>query len=183
VPPLPERVCWAVELLPPALDGAILEVGCAAGLALPLLLARYPAAPVTAIDRSEVQIARARARCASAVASGRLRLHTLGLEAAPDALGDGSSALVLAINVNAFWVTPSPSLRSAAALLEPGGRLHLVYEPPDDTRLRELASTLPTLLARHGFRVTEVTQTRFHASGGLCVAGMRAEGEAGRSAT
>jgi hypothetical protein len=138
---------------------------------------------VTAIDRSDAQVARARTRCAAELASGRLRLHALGLEAAPAALGAGGSALVLAINVNAFWVTPSPSLRSAAALLRPGGWLHLVYEPPSDGQVRKLRTTLPALLAQHGFRVVGVARTRFRASSGLRIAGVRIEDGSTRPAT
>ena len=170
---VPERLHWAVAQLPPTVNGPVLEIGCGAGHAVPLLLARYPDAVVTGIDRSAGQIARAVTRLAGVAGAGRTRLETLDLSAAPGALGRGTFALALAINVNAFWTTPDDALPAAAELMVPGGALHLVYEPPTAERVPVLQASLARALARHGFRVADARSARLRTSTALLVVGER----------
>lgn len=158
---VPERITWAVEQLAPA--DRILEIGCGGGHALPLIRARFPAAEITAIDRSPLQVARARV----AIGDGRARVEQLELSDAPGVLGAFDA--VLAINVNAFWTAPAPSLASLAQLLRPGGRAFIVYEPPSASRLAALRTELCATLGEHGFTVEDVREAAFRASHGMCI--------------
>jgi SAM-dependent methyltransferase len=158
---VPRRITWAVEQLARTPADRILEIGCGAGHALPLIRARFPAADVTAIDRSPLQVARARVR------DGRARVEQLELSDAPGVLGAFDA--VLAINVNAFWTAQAPSLAALARLLRPGGRAFLVYEPPSASRLASLRKELCALLGEHGFTVEDVREEAFDASRGVCI--------------
>ncbi len=180
--PVPERLTWAVAQLPAGTGDAVLEIGCGGGHALALLLARHPRAAFTGIDRSPGQVARACARNAAAVAAGRLRVHALDLHDAADVLGDGAFAHVLAVNVNAFWTTPTTSVASLTRLLAPGGRAYLAYEPPGASGIGALQAALPTALAAHGLAVVDVRTTRFRATQGLCVIAARGAGDRRASA-
>lgn len=175
---VPSRLTWAVQQLPPTVVGPVLEVGCGAGEAAALLLARFPTTPVTAIDRSATQIARARARLAAPVEAGRLRLACLALEAAPRALGHDAFALVLAVNVNAFWTAPARARAAAATLLAPGGHLYLVYEPPGADRVPVLRARLHDTLTAGGF--TDVASVHAVVGGAalVCVRATRPPGTA-----
>jgi SAM-dependent methyltransferase len=173
---VPERVSWAVEQLADGLTGRLLEVGCGPGHAVALLCERLPCSTVTAIDRSALQAARARARNQAAVAAGRVRIEQLTLAGASAVLGTGAFDAAIAINVNAFWTAPAPSLASLARLLTPRGRAYLVYEPPSASRLRAARARLPRLLGEHGFTVEDVRVTTFRASRGLCLVGRVATG-------
>lgn len=160
-----------MDRLPPTVRGPVLEIGCGAGQAAALLLARYPEAAVRAIDRSATQIARARTRLAPGLATGRLRLACLALEEAPTRLADAPFAVALAIDVNAFWTTPDGALRAAGALLAPGGRLVLVYEPPTVARVATLQDALVASLEAHGFTDVLACRATREPSPLLCVHG------------
>ena len=161
----PERISWAVEQLPPS--ARILEVGCGGGHALALIRARFPAAEVAGIDRSPLQAARARALNRIPIEQGRLRVEELALADAPAALGTFDA--VLAINVNAFWTAPGPSLASLSRLLRPAGRAFIIYEPPSASRLLDIRTQLTVLLTSHGFQVEDVREAAFRATHGVCI--------------
>lgn len=166
---IPERVTWAIEQLDLAPSDQVLEIGCGGGHAVTLLCAQLPQGGVTAIDRSGLQVERARARNAAWIASGRARIEQLTLEQAPRALGSGSFDRVLAINVNAFWTAPEPSMTALASLLSSEGLAYLVYEPPSPTRLREARRALPDLVAQGGLVAADVRSATFRRSHGLCI--------------
>ena len=170
---VPERLLWAIDGLPDRIDGPILEVGCGAGHALALLHARYPKATIVGIDRSPGQVAKARERNADAMRTGRLRVEALDLHEASAALGDATFALVLAVNVNAFWTGPESSLASLATLLVPRGVAHLAYEPPNRSALDKLRVALPSALEAGGFAVHETRIDGTGAAGRVCVVAAR----------
>ena len=78
-----ERLVAQARFLEPHVFGAmdfsgcreVLEIGCGVGAEIEILLRRFPAARVTGIDHSEVQLARARNFLREAMASGRARLE------------------------------------------------------------------------------------------------------------
>jgi SAM-dependent methyltransferase len=158
---VPERIRWAVEQLAVRAPDHVLEIGCGSGLAVALLGPRLSRGAITAIDRSALQVARARALNEASIATGRARIESLSLTEAPAAFPEGFDK-ILAINVNAFWTDPAPSVASLCALLRPGGRACLVYEPPSAAALRDLRASLPALLQAHGLVVEDV---RLGASG------------------
>jgi protein-L-isoaspartate O-methyltransferase len=60
--PVPERVRWAVERLAVQPSDRVLEIGCGSGVAATMICERLVEGQMLAIDRSEVQIERARRR-------------------------------------------------------------------------------------------------------------------------
>jgi protein-L-isoaspartate O-methyltransferase len=164
----PERVVWGVEQLAPAPADHVLEIGCGPGYGVALLCQKLARGSVTAIDRSALQVEKARSLNRECIASGRARVEAITLAEAPVALGK-RFLKVLAINVNAFWTEPAASLSSLAALLRRGGRAFLVYEAPSAAGLHQLRTTLPRLLSTHGFNVDEVRVPGARKSPMLCV--------------
>lgn len=165
-PRVPDRLRWTAELLAVRPSEQLLEIGCGAGHAVALVCDRLTDGRITAIDRSAAMVARARARNADGVAAGRARIERQALAGAAHL---GRFARTFAVNVNAFWTAPGPSLAALAALLQPGGTAHLVYEPPTAARLDALRDRLPATLAAHGFRAVAVHEAAFRAGRGLCV--------------
>jgi SAM-dependent methyltransferase len=167
-PRVPERLRWTVELLGVQPTEHILEIGCGPGHAIALVCARLTRGTITAIDRSATMVARARARNEGCLAAGRARIEH---QALTEAMLGRHFGKVFAVNVNAFWTAPAPSLAALRRLLQPAGAAYLVYEPPTAARLREVRHWLPARLEEHGFRVADLQLQSFRASQGLCVIG------------
>ncbi len=163
---MPRRLTWAVELVDPAADDEILEIGCGPGVAADLVCARLTTGHLTAIDRSAVAIARAGARNAAHLAAGRMSLRQAELiDLPPDRRFDK----VFAVNVNVFWTRPDDTAAArVAGLLRPGGELFLVYGPaPDPGEVQGVAQQIAARLRRQGLRVSIVDEP----SGSVCVRG------------
>jgi SAM-dependent methyltransferase len=108
----------------------ILELGAAPGAAV-VEIGRLLTGDghVTALDRSAVGVRRIRERNRDLVDAGRLTVVERDLTTlAPGDLGAGQFDVVFASNVNVFWTHPAKAnVDTLAALLAPGGRLHLFY--------------------------------------------------------
>ncbi len=170
-PRVPERVRWTVDLLGVQPAEHLLEIGCGPGHAVAMVCARLTRGTVTAIDRSATMVARARARNAACVVAGRAHIEWRALADQAAAPRRQRFLKIFAVNVNAFWTAPAPSLAALARLLQPAGVAHLVYEPPTAVRLREVRHTLPRRLEENGFHVADVEVQRFRASHAVCVIG------------
>lgn len=152
--PVPARVRWAVDLLDPAPDAHVLEVGCGPGASVALIAERLTTGRVTAIDRSPVAVERARRRAAPH-ADRAVVLHAdlTELARAPAALPGAPFDAALAVDVNLFWTTSAGAeLRLLRDLLRPGAPLHLVHGDPGATApptapARILDRLLPALTA------------------------------------
>jgi protein-L-isoaspartate O-methyltransferase len=164
----PERVRWAVDLLDVRPADHVLEIGCGPGYAVALLCERLTRGTITAIDRSAIAVARTRERNAACIAAGRARIEKGTLT---DAALDRRFRTVFAINVNAFWTDPPPSLAALGRLLDRQGKAYLVYEPPTERGLRYMREWLPARLEEHNFRVAAVEIARFRASHGIAIVG------------
>src|SRR5690606_14221377 len=95
------RIRSAVELLAPGSGEHVLEIGCGTGQAIESILALRPDVSVSAIDRSEKAVARARAVNAREIAAGRAAVSSGDVERGP--LPAGPFDRVFAIRVNSFW--------------------------------------------------------------------------------
>jgi cyclopropane fatty-acyl-phospholipid synthase-like methyltransferase len=161
---VPERVRWAVETLAIEPADCVLEIGCGSGVAAVMICDRLVEGRMLAIDRSSIQIERARRRNAPHLASGRLSLDTV--ELADLDVADARFDKVFAINVNLFWLGPATAeLAAVRRAMAPDGRLFLVYEAPGPERARRAAERLATLLDAEGFEQAET-----HAGGPTLVA-------------
>lgn len=154
-PEVPARLRWAVEVLDLAPEARVLEVGCGPGVALALVCERLTTGHVTGIDRSASAIARATARNAAHLASGRARLWRGDWrDFVPET---GAFDAVFAVNVNAFWTGPARAgLHRLSALLRPGGVVSLLYEAPDAGQARRITETVGARLAEALFTPTLV---------------------------
>ena len=115
-------------------------------------------------------VARARARNQVCLAAGRARIEQ---QALTEAVLGRRFRKVFAVNVNAFWTAPVPSLGALGRLLQPRCTAYLVYEPPSVARLAALQQSLPAQLEARGFDVADVLVQRFRATHGLCVTARR----------
>jgi protein-L-isoaspartate O-methyltransferase len=170
----PERVVWAVKQLAVAPADDILEVGCGPGHAVALVCPGLVRGTVTAIDRSELQVEKARALNRRFMEQGRARIEVTTLSDAPAALARRFSK-VFAINVNAFWTEPE-SISTLRELLRPGGRVYLVYEPPSAAGSRKLRASVPELLSSRGFAVEDIRTSSARSRVMLCVVASRSKG-------
>ena len=112
-------------------DETVLEIGCGHGVAVRLLLEQLTSGSVTALDRSPKMIDMVAAGSPEALKAGRLRLRAEALEEA-DFGGEAFDAIV-AVNVdlNLRLGTRWPAM--LRALLKPGGRVVLAFDPPPDS--------------------------------------------------
>jgi cyclopropane fatty-acyl-phospholipid synthase-like methyltransferase len=148
--PIPERVRWTVERLAVQPGDRVLEIGCGSGIAAAMICERLVEGQVLAIDRSEIQIERARRRNDAHLASGRLSLQTVDL--AELDVRDARFDTVFAINVNLFWLGPARAeLDAIRAALAPGARLFLFYETPDSERAGHATERLTAVLRAQAF--------------------------------
>lgn len=152
---VPRRIDWAIDTLAVRPDERLLEIGCGSGVAAALVAERLRDGTITAIDRSAKAIAAATKRNASAIKAGRVALRS---EALADVDTEGEPFdKILAINVNLFWTGPATAeLERIRALLKPGGRLFLFYEPPDPSRARRIAERVGASLAAAAFAVDRI---------------------------
>jgi SAM-dependent methyltransferase len=154
---IPARVQWAADLLDVHPNARVLEIGCGPGHAVTLVAARLTGTGhLTAIDRSATMVARARARNAAVVATGRVVIARQTLEQAA-AVG-GAFEEIFAVNVNCFWTAPAASVAALRRLGRPGAAVCLVYEPPSRARRQQLATLLPAALQDAGITVTDLPE-------------------------
>jgi cyclopropane fatty-acyl-phospholipid synthase-like methyltransferase len=147
---VPERIRWAADTLAVRRGDRVLEVGCGSGVAASLVCERLDDGRMLAIDRSEIQIERARRRNEEHVAAGRLALEAVDI--AQFEAADRRFDKVFAVNVNVFWLGPATEeLRRIRRALAPGGRLFLFYEPPGAARAREVVERVGNVLRAEGF--------------------------------
>lgn len=151
---VPERVRWAVETLDVQPGDRVLEIGCGSGGSAALICERLAAGEMLAIDRSPIQIERARRRNEAQLASGCLSLQMV--ELANLDVGDARFDKLFAINVNLFWLGPARAeVDAVRRALAPGGRLFLFYETPGPERARYAAARISAVLRQEGFVETE----------------------------
>ena len=144
----PVRIAWAVDLLDPAPDDRVLEIGCGPGVAASLVADRLVDGTITAIDRSPTAVARARARNLHHVQSGRLALEQAALA---EFRSDRPFDKAFAVNVNVFWTTPAEAeCEALRALLAPHGVVYLVYAGPEGTG-RDESGVVAAHLGAQGF--------------------------------
>jgi len=125
------RLIEQAELLAPfvfggidhAATGTLLEVGCAVGAELKLMLARWPHLKLTGVDLSEVHLDRARSYLAGESGAGKVRLvHGDGAKLPfPDGAFDCAVTIWLLEHVK----DPLSIIREMKRVVRPGGRIIL----------------------------------------------------------
>jgi SAM-dependent methyltransferase len=167
-PRVPARVAWAVSQLSVDPADYLLEIGCGPGHAVRLICPLLTSGTITAIDRSSLQVSRARRGNARCIQAGRARIEQLALADAAAGLARGFDT-VFAINVNAFWTEPAASLPALRRLTGTRGRAYLFYEPPSAAGARGLESRLVKLFPAEGVDVADVRRAALGVTRGLCL--------------
>ncbi len=154
---------------------SVLEIGCGPGEALALLAAKTHDARLHGLDRSDLMIARARARNRAAERSGRLTLHHGDSRQLP--FPGGSIDVVFAINVAYFWTDARSMLHEIRRVLRPGGQLVLYVTARASMRLWFFASerthvhwdaeTLLAALIAGGFSNDDIEISTLRFRGGI----------------
>ena len=175
-PSVPARVAWAVSQLAIEPADHLLEIGCGPGHAVRLICPLLTSGTITAIDRSALQISRARSGNARCIQDGRARIEQLALGDAAAALGRRFDT-VFAINVNAFWTGAAASLRALGQLTGRKGGAYLFYEPPSAAGARGLETRLLKLFPAEGLAVADVRTKALGATRGVCLVLTRASSE------
>jgi SAM-dependent methyltransferase len=149
-----DRLVWAVDTMNVNPTDRLLEIGCGHGVAVSLVCERLDGGSITAIDRSPAMVEAARRRNAGHVAAGRASFQAVALDQAD--FGDARFDKVFAIHVGVFLRgEPGRELRVVRDHLAPGGRLYLVDQPLVADDAAQSAETLSTVLAGHGFTVSD----------------------------
>lgn len=131
-------------------------------------------AQIVGIDRSIAQVERARQRLEGLEPGQRPQVEHVTLSEASRWWAAAPFEKAIAVNVNAFWVNPRHAIPQLRALLAPGGRAYLVYEPPSRARAQALERDLPSQLQSGGLVVESVRTTCFRTGGiGLCFTASR----------
>ncbi len=117
---------WGMALLDgiPAAD--IADLGCGGGRNASELLRRYPASKLTAMDYSEVSVAKAREVNKAAVASGRCGVVQGDVSSLP--FPDEAFDLATAFETVYFWPGPEKSFAEVCRVLRPGGAFLICNE-------------------------------------------------------
>ncbi len=146
---VPARLRVAVDVVDPAPDARVLEVGCGPGVAMALLCARLVEGHVTGLDRSATAIERAEKRLRRFLEDGRADLQHRDLVAFH---GDGRPYdSIFAVDVNAFWTGPADGEASRLRdLVADDGVVRLFYDPPGGAEGHPAADRSAAALRRVG---------------------------------
>ncbi|GAA2722935.1 SAM-dependent methyltransferase [Cellulomonas aerilata] len=147
---VPARIRVAVDLVDPAPDARVLEVGCGPGVAMALLCDRLVDGHVTGLDRSATAIERAEKRLRRRLDDGTADLQHRDLTAFH---GDGRPYdVVFAVDVNLFWTGPADAATARLRdLVAEDGRVHLLFRTPDGVDDDRPARLTAAALERAGF--------------------------------
>lgn len=132
----------ALDLLEPRAGEALLDVGIGGGGLLKRLRTVQPGR-LAGVDISEAAVSRARRRLPNSTEIVRAGVEELPFE-------DASFDAAASVSVLHFWPDLDPPFREIARVLRPGGRLVLVFEPPE--ALRQWPGHV------HGFHLWEVDE-------------------------
>jgi cyclopropane fatty-acyl-phospholipid synthase-like methyltransferase len=165
---IPPRIRVAVDVVDPAPDARVLEIGCGPGVAMALLCERLVDGHITGLDRSATAIERAKKRLARHLDAGRADLQHRDLAAFH---GDGRPYdVVFAVDVNAFWTGPAEAEATRLReLVADDGVVHLLFSAPEGVNGRRAADAATAALQRAGF-TTGTTGTTV-VDGVVCVTG------------
>jgi SAM-dependent methyltransferase len=145
------RGAWVREQLDAQPGDRVLEVGCGPGVDLAAVAART--AYAAGVDVSAEMVRQAGARCAAAVAAGRVAIVRASATALP--FPDATFDRAFSINSVQFWEDRALALHELRRVLRPGGVLAVAIQPrnpgADAATTRAWQSKLEAALAAAGF--------------------------------
>lgn len=127
---------WGMSHLPEMDPSAVLEVGCGGGRNAGELAKKYPSSTVTAIDYSEVSVAKATEYNKVMIGSGRMIVRQG--DVSDLRLPDDTYDLATAFETIYFWPGLEKCFREVCNVLKKGGVFMIVNESDgtDDTSLK-----------------------------------------------
>ena len=170
-----ERNRRTVELLDVRPGQRVLELGPGPGVTLGLLLERAGPGHVTAVDHSELRLARRRRRHRRAIQEGRLDLIRAEFPGVPE---HARFDRILAVNSLQFDAMTEPVMRTLRGLLEPGGRIAITFQPrgpgASERGAEAFGQNAVRLLEGAGFTGVRVETLPLAPVPAVCVLGERA---------
>ncbi len=149
------RFIWAVDLLDVQPDDHILEIGCGHGIAVSMIGEKLVDGRIVAIDRSYDMVELARQKNLGHLKSGKADIQPVSLDRAK--FGNERFDRVFAINVGLFEQQADRGLDIIRGALVPGGRLYVIFQPPNSSKTRELADRTIGNLEANGFTIERVS--------------------------
>jgi ubiquinone/menaquinone biosynthesis C-methylase UbiE len=131
------RARWTLSLLGLEAGDTLLDVGCGPGVALQMALATAKPFKVTGLDHSATVLGQAKGRLSARRYTSRVELIHGSLD--DPRLVDRRFRKICSMNVIQFFPDRSAALVKMAAMLEPGGRLAVTYQPRGPSPTREAA--------------------------------------------
>lgn len=125
----PQQYEKVIELLTPADQDSILEIGCGAGRALRMIAERNAACRIDGIDFSGLMLKKAKKLNRPEIRQGRVRL--IGGNFGEHDFHSTRYSKIFAINVVYFWENLGGSFAKIRNLLQPSGRLVLYMSGPE----------------------------------------------------
>lgn len=135
-----KRIRWTLDLIQPAKDARLLEIGFGPGLGIKWATKRARKGHVFGVDHSETMLAVASKRNRRALAQGRATLIA-GTEAN---VPDEAQALdaIFSCNVVQFLADAETTFRDLKPRLKPGGRMVMTFMPRSKNPTREDAEAM-----------------------------------------
>lgn len=117
---------WGLSHLKTVAPETIVDLGCGGGRNIGELLKKYPAAKGTAVDYSELSVAKASEYNQELISSGRLEVRQGNVSALE--LPDNTYDLATAFETIYFWPGLETCFKEAARILKDGGYFMIVNE-------------------------------------------------------
>lgn len=147
-----ERHLWAGKIVDPGPKDRILEIGCGTGILANLLAQKLESGWIHALDRSAPLVEKARKKNMRHLKNGRMTLHNtefLNFEH-----GEKFDKIV-AFNVKFFQRENKRESDKIKELLDPGGRLYVLFQAPYAIDIGHADPIMENLLANQ-FKVQMV---------------------------
>jgi SAM-dependent methyltransferase len=169
------RHAWCVDLIDPAPDAQVLELGMGPGVASTLIADRLTGGGLlVGLDRSEKAVAAATKRNQHHVDAGRARFVCSPIGDAAAVLGGHRFDHVFASNVVALINDRAPEhLAVVRDLLLPGGRLTVAMQLFDQSEAPRVGDAAASALLASGFHVTSTEEPAGEAGPGVAVLATR----------
>lgn len=167
------RARWTLSLLEIQSGDTLLDVGCGPGVALQMALETPALSMATGVDHSATVLSQARRRLAGRRYARRTELVHGVLD--DPRLEGRQFDRICSMNVIQFFPDKTAALARMAALLKPGGRLAITYQPRGSSPTREavlaMADTVSGALRRSGLINVRSELLELQPAPAVCVLG------------
>jgi SAM-dependent methyltransferase len=139
------RNIWVADVLAPAPDARICEIGHGPGIAIEHLWTKLTTGHIVGVEISELMSRTAARRNRAGVQDGKVDFRVADSAGLPSDL-DGFD-LIFGVNASMFWADTQAAIDGLVERLAPAGELVLVFMPPPTSD--ESAASVAAAYARH----------------------------------